>query len=68
MEKVEKLQDKAKYAAFYKTKIECKKPTKVVEKKDAAELLRKQSDQIEKEIIKIKQTNQGRSSKVFQMK
>ena len=30
MEKVDKLQDKAKYAAFDKTKIKCKKATKVV--------------------------------------
>ena len=69
MRKFEKLQDKAKFKAFNKTKIKGKKSLKSSQgKKDVKELLKEQSEKIEKEILDIKQCNQGRCSKVFQMK
>ena len=71
--KVEKLQNKAKFVAFNKTKIKREKPKNVdalndLEPSKAHEILTRQSEQIEKEILEIKSSNQGRAYKVFKMR
>ena len=73
MKKIEKLQDKAKFVAFGKTKIthrktENKHALKNNDTINAQELIARQSEQIEKEILEIKQSERGRTSKVFKMK
>ena len=68
VKKFEKLHDKAKFAAFDKTKIKNRKCNKMENKLEIKELLQKQSDKIEEEILEIKQLKHGRCSKVFQMK
>ena len=76
VKRVDKLQDKVKFAAFGKTKV--KQGKQVVPNDDlineskgketAKNLLKKQSDRIEKEINEIKETKGRRCSKVFKMK
>ena len=67
--KVEKLQEKSKFIAFNKTKIRQRKlAMKECETIKAKELLARQSEQIEKDILDIKSSTQGRAAKVFKMK
>ena len=71
IKKVEKLQDKAKFVSFNKTKISKEKQIRVLKDQnsvEAKELLQKQSDKLEKEIIEIKNSKLGRASQVFKMK
>ena len=69
--KIDKLQDMAKFIAFDKTKIKHKKTTvtnKAENSIEAKEVLKRQSEQLEKEILEIKNNKQGRATKVFKMK
>ena len=71
--KVDRLQDKAKFIAFDKTKIKHGKHAKahnneLGDSAEAQEILKQQSDQLEREILEIKSNKQGRASKVFKMK
>ena len=67
--KVEKLQEKSKFIAFNKTKIRQRKlAMKECETIKAKELLARQSEQIERDILEIKSNTKGRAAKVFKMK
>ena len=75
IKKVDKLLDNAKFSAFGKTKISKRKQADRQVAKDmetdkaiAQDLIARQSNQIEKEILEIKSSKQGRASKVFKMK
>ena len=74
IKKVGKLEDKAKFKAFDKTKVKQMKPGNVKNKVKeyepikAQELLARQSEQLEREILEIKSSTQGRASRVFKMK
>ena len=71
MLKVEKVQEKIKYTAFGKTKPESKRAVAKrdkIEKEDtekAKDLLARQSDKIDAEIMKVKSLKQGRTGSVF---
>ena len=74
MAKVEKVQEKMQYLAFGKIKPETKR---AVAKRDKAEkedsekakqLLTRQSDKMEAEILKVKSLKQGRTGSVFKMR
>ena len=66
--KIDKLQDKAKLIVFDKTKITHMKSTLINKDEnsiEAKELRKRQSEQLDKEILEIKNDNQGRATNVF---
>ena len=73
MKKVDTIDDQIKYKAFGKTRISYnkatikKEPKKDVDSSDVA-LLKRQSQRMEEQILKIKSKNQGRAVNVFKMK
>ena len=73
MFKVDKVQDKIKHAVFGKTKPKAtKKATKEMENKSdiekAKELMSRQSEKMEAEILRIKSSKQGKTTNVFKMR
>ena len=74
MEKVEKVHNKMKWTAFGKTKPRTKKAQSretidTTINEDKAKLLRtKETERLEAEILKVKATKTGRTSKVFSMR
>ena len=74
MGKFEKVQEKMKYLAFGKTKPETKRAAAkgyIVEESEvskAKQLLSKQSEKLETEILKVKALKQGRTGSVFKMR
>ena len=71
IKKVVKLQDEAKFVAFNKTNLKSNKQLHELKDKsttEAKDIIQKQSEQIEKEILEIKNNKQGRASQVFKMK
>ena len=74
MKKVDGIQDRIKFISFGKTKVK-KTVQKVImdsnsEKKttEAVDIIKKQSERIEKEVEAIRQMKQGRCTQVFKMK
>ena len=74
MEKVEKIQNKIKFTSFGKTKPKTKKSiadgmkADSTDEREAKELLKRQSDKMEAEILKIKASKHGRTTNVFKMR
>ena len=75
MSKIDRIQTKVKFAAFGKTKPQTERTknkveatTKATDSEDAKELLARQASRIEEHIQKVKKSNDGRVTKIFQMK
>ena len=75
MSKIDRIQTKVKFAAFGKTKPQTERTknkeeatTKATDSEDAKELLARQASRIEEHIQKVKKSNAGRVTKIFQMK
>ena len=71
MDKIESMENKIKYSTFGKTrkvKANRKMSNGMKAKMNCEDVLRRQSEEMEKEILKVKETKQGRVGQVFKMK